>query len=144
MFCNALMPSPEWSPISLSQVDSQYMQLHDSSVHSSPDVAIAGTGIPTEPDAAEMSSTLLQQWHGFKIVGDNIDKSVKPRHETMDHHTQSLLYFHSYAVCDRIDFSHLSCAEPDPLDVSLYPVKRLLPTPADLQPILANSLIIIS
>ena len=129
MFCNALMPSPEWSPISLSLVDSQHMQLHDSSVDSSQDVAIAGTGIPTEPDAAEMPSTLPQQWHGFKIVGDNTVKSVKPWHETMDHHTHSLHYFHSFAVGDQIDFSHLSCVEPDPLD---------------LQPILANFSIIIS
>ena len=105
------------------------MQLHDSSVDSSQDVAIAGTGIPTEPDAAEMPSTLPQQWHGFKIVGDNTVKSVKPWHETMDHHTHSLHYFHSFAVGDQIDFSHLSCVEPDPLD---------------LQPILANFSIIIS
>ena len=60
------------------------------------------------------------QWFGFKIVGDNIDKTVKPRHETMQHHSQNLHYFHSYTVQDRIDFSQLSDT-PSQLDPSLYP-----------------------
>jgi len=51
-------------------------------------------------------------------VGDNIDKNVKPRDMRAEHQTQSLHYFHSFAVKDRIDFSSLpntisliSCAE---------------------------------
>ena len=40
----------------------------------------------------------------YKLVGDNIDKVVKPRHMRIDHQAKSLHYFHSYAVKDRIDF----------------------------------------
>ena len=42
-----------------------------------------------------------QVTYSFKIVGHNLDKYVKPRHETVDHHSFSLHYIHSYAVQDR-------------------------------------------
>ena len=41
----------------------------------------------------------------FKIVFDNIDKNVKPRHMRSDRQTNSLHYVHAYAVKDRVDFS---------------------------------------
>ena len=41
----------------------------------------------------------------YRIVGDNIDKNIKPRNMTSDHQTRSLHYFHAYAVRDRIDLS---------------------------------------
>lgn len=44
----------------------------------------------------------------FKIVGDNIDKTVRPRQETSDSHTKSLHYFHSYAVKDRVGVTMLT------------------------------------
>lgn len=47
----------------------------------------------------------LASFPTFKIVGDNIDKSVKP---TSEHLAKSLHYFHSYAVRDRTDVSGLS------------------------------------
>ena len=37
----------------------------------------------------------------FKVVGDNLDKSIRARHETMEHHSKSLHYFHMFAVKDR-------------------------------------------
>ena len=46
-------------------------------------------------------------WCGFRIVGDNIDKTVRPRDMRHNHHTTSLHYFHSYAVRDLILFTHL-------------------------------------
>lgn len=45
------------------------------------------------------------QWKGFKIIGDNVDKSVRARHQTLTTTDQSLHYFHSVAVMDRVDFS---------------------------------------
>ena len=48
----------------------------------------------------------------FKLVGDNIDKNVKARYLRSDHGNSSLHYFHSFAVKDRIDFSHLSSTLP--------------------------------
>ena len=46
------------------------------------------------------------------IVGDNLDKSINPRHMTMEHQRKSLHYFHSYAVFNRIDFSDLASDKP--------------------------------
>ena len=48
------------------------------------------------------------------IVGDNIDKTVKPRHVRVDRPTSSLHYFHSYAVKDRINLASQSDSLPDP------------------------------
>ena len=39
----------------------------------------------------------------FKIIGDNLDKNVKPRDMRIDFQTRSLHYFHACAVQDRID-----------------------------------------
>ena len=45
------------------------------------------------PQTAEKDSTQCEEtsheWQGFKIVGDNIDKTVRPRHQTTDSPTQS-------------------------------------------------------
>ena len=54
------------------------------------------------------------EWTGFKIVGDNIDKTVKPRHIRFDRQASSLHYFHSYAVKDRVNFANQSGSLPDP------------------------------
>lgn len=43
---------------------------------------------------------------GYKVVFDNIDKNVQPRHERVDSKTKSLHYVHGYAKKDRIDYSH--------------------------------------
>ena len=44
----------------------------------------------------------------YQLVGDNIDKNVRPRDMRSDHQTRSLHYFHTYAVRDRVDISHFS------------------------------------
>ena len=36
--------------------------------------------------SVSLSEVTDNRWFGFKVVGDNIDKTVKPRHETMKHH----------------------------------------------------------
>lgn len=82
-------------------------------------------------------------WFGFKIVGDNIDKAIKPRHETIHRHGQSLHYFHSFAVLDRIDFSFLS-AEPSQLDPTLFPAEMLLPSSEELDGIKKSFSILIA
>ena len=60
----------------------------------------------------ESPEQYLGQWCGFKIVGDNIDKNICPSHQRLDHQTQSLHYFHLFAVCDRIDLSAYSDQAP--------------------------------
>ena len=47
-------------------------------------------------------------WQGFKLIGDNVDKNIKPRNMRLGSQTSSLHYFNTYAVKDRINFQHLS------------------------------------
>lgn len=42
---------------------------------------------------------------GYVIVGDNIDKNIRPRFQRENKGTQSLHYFHSYALKNQIDVS---------------------------------------
>ena len=82
--------------------------------------------------AAEQS----QSWQGFKIVGDNIDKTVGHRYQCLDDASMSLHYFNLCAVMDRIDFSHLSDAMkplPNPI-----PFDLLLPSQDDLSSIMSS------
>ena len=43
----------------------------------------------------------------YKPIGDNIDKHVKPREMSIDSEAQSLLYFNSYAIRDRLPITGL-------------------------------------
>ena len=64
------------------------------------------------------------QWCGFRLVGDNIDKTIKPRDMRCDHQSTQLHYFHVYAVRDRIDFRHLETRarliNPEEFDFNLF------------------------
>ena len=71
----------------------------------------------------------LSEWFGFKVVGDNVDKTVKPRHMRSDRQSQSLHYFHLYAVHDRINLME-SCESPRPVPQN-PPLEELLPSPDD-------------
>ena len=76
-------------------------------------------------------------WCGFRIVGDNIDKTVRPRDMRHNHQTTSLHYFHSYAVRDRVDVSDLSTEVPlvtsKDMDLNIF-----LPSPEDCQTLETN------
>lgn len=62
-------------------------------------------------DAAASTSTQLQL--SYKLVGDNIDKSVKTRYMCLEGgHNQSLHYFHCFAVLNRIDFTEFPDVQP--------------------------------
>ena len=100
----------------------------DSSGPSSSDVPLSEiNAVPsTEVNKSESST-----WVSFKIVGHNIDKTVRPRHQTLKKRTQSLHYFHSFAVKDRIDASNPSDVKLE-VDLSLLPLEMLLPTEDDL------------
>ena len=69
---------------------------------------------------------------GYKLVGDNVDKSVKPRYARSDNRNPPLHYFHSYAVKSRIDFSNLSNIPPSHPTCSLDAITdKLLPSEDD-------------
>ena len=85
------------------------------------------------PSAAPVPASQLS----FKLVGDNIDKTVRPRHMRVDHQAASLHYFNVYAVQDRISFQHLSNTArliyPEDVDVN-----KFLPTAADSNALIQN------
>lgn len=67
----------------------------------------------SQPRSSQGPVTACAEWHGFKVVGDNIDKTVKPRYMSEDTGTQSLHYFHSYAVRDRLNLHNCSDLPPN-------------------------------
>ncbi len=70
---------------------------------------------------------------GFKLVGDNIDMRVRARYmRKEEYRDQSLHYFHSFAVQNRIDHSNYSDEHPDTcLDSPQRRAKSLLPSKED-------------
>lgn len=77
----------------------------------------------------------------FKIFGDNIDKTVKPREETSESHKKSLHYFHSYAVKDRTEVSALQ-DNPHLPQFEGIDVLKVLPRDEDRQTLTQNMTII--
>lgn len=65
-----------------------------------------------------------------KLVGDNIDKNIKPQDMRIDNQTKSLHYFHVYNVRDRIDLNEHDDEEPTP-DISSISIDSILPSAED-------------
>lgn len=76
-------------------------------------------------------------------MGDNIDKNVKPRHETLEHTTQSLHYFNCFAVLDRINLSGLSDKQPT-VDGSSFDFSSILPSNDDYSQLRAGFAVLVS
>ena len=66
---------------------------------------------------------------GYKLVGDNLNISVNTRYmRSVEYHNQSLHFFHSFAVLDKINFSkvpscfpHTCNNSPEQMALSLLP-----------------------
>lgn len=80
---------------------------------------------------------------GFKLVGDNLDKTIKPRDMRVDNLPQSLHYFNVYAVLDRVDFRALS-GDTTIIDVAKVDTDLFLPSARDIEAIIANFRVLIS
>lgn len=84
------------------------------------------TSIPPHSDHDDTASNSvdMEEWCGFRLVGDNIDKTVGPRDMRVNHQSQSLHYFHVYSVKDRVDVRHLSPSvtkhSPGDVDVNKF------------------------
>lgn len=87
-----------------------------------------------EHEMPPASSTVNIHTAGFKMVIDNIDKTVKRRDQTIDAQTMSLHYVQVYGVKDRVDYSKLSTSRPSPCE-SLY---TIIPTSSDYQTLKDN------
>ena len=73
----------------------------------------------------------MPMWNGFKIVGDNLNKTIRPCHQTLVKRTQQLDYFQSYAVKDSIDLKAFSDVRPH-VDWGTFCFENLLPSSEDL------------
>ena len=82
------------------------------------------------------SSPTSGEWAGYKLVMDNIDMNLRPRHQTFERQTQSIHYVNIYAVRDRIDFSRYSDVVPN-YDSSSLPA-CILPSEEDHVAIMNN------
>lgn len=81
------------------------------------------TGVnPSQPSVRKESA------RGVKLVGDNVDKTVKTRYMRADQQGHSLHYFHAYATRDRFDLSMPDEAPSVPDDPDL---SKLLPSNDD-------------
>lgn len=77
----------------------------------------------------------------YKLVFDNIDKTVKPRYMRLESQTKSLHYVQLYAVKDRVNLSHLSQVPPVVSDIDL---SLILPSGDDNKAIIDNIVILIA
>ena len=70
--------------------------------------------------ADNYQSDVSVKWTGFKIIGDNIYKNVRPTYQRLDHQTESFHHFHAMAVQDRVDLttSTSQCSETHVQDVN--------------------------
>lgn len=82
-------------------------------------------------------------WCGFKCVGDNIDKNVKPRFMRTDKRTRSLHFFNAYAVQDRVDCSNLACSKVSSGGTSLD-VSKIYPNDEDWYQLNQNCTVLLS
>lgn len=85
----------------------------------------------------EVASQDSHQPTTYSITGDNIDKTINPRLMSMEHQRQSIHFFHSYAVLDRVNcidlpYDHLIG------DVTSLPVTAFLPSMDDCKVLRSN------
>ena len=76
---------------------------------------ILGPHLQIQPMITPPTSTTRKVVNTLKLVGDNVDSMFKQRYMRSDKHKAGgIHYFHTYAACDRIDFSLLSERFPEP------------------------------
>ncbi len=94
----------------------------------------------SDPDTA-----IARRTPSFKLVGDNIDKTINPRYMRADSKSRSLHYFHAYAVRDRIDTTGLNCQlAPTCLPSPAIVAQSLLPSTENDKAIFCNLKILFS
>ena len=93
----------------------------------------------------EDTSTSDSSWYGFKFIGDNWDLNVHASFQRSDAGTRSLHHFHSFALRDRIDFSHLSDKDPDfAVVINEINTKEFIPNTDDIKAVTEEFKIFIS
>jgi hypothetical protein len=84
---------------------------------------------PYQQEAEEPAATdVPEDWMGYVIVGDNIDKNIRPSFQRMDHTTISLHHFTGFASKDRINMTECHHLPGN----SFLDVTSLLPSKDDI------------
>ena len=96
---------------------------------------------PLMNTTSEQSQEDQSLWCGYKFVGDNVDKNVKPSCQRQEIQGKSLHYFHAYAAKDRVNLASLSECPPP---TSTPDANELLPTAADVSCIMEEICILMS
>ena len=78
----------------------------------------------------------------FKIVGDNLDKYVKPRDMREDAQASILHFFNMYTVRNRLDTSQLSEDMPT-IDFKSINVEKVLPSADDYSSLTSNFAVLV-
>lgn len=79
--------------------------------------------------------------HAFKLVGDNVDRNVKPSRQRHEIENQSLHHFHIYGVKDRVPTASLSDV---PSKASVPDPAKLLPSTSDVNLVKKEMTILLS
>lgn len=96
----------------------------------------------TEPQPALINKSTTTS---YSLVGDNIDKTIKPRYQRVGSGNRQLHYFHFFAASDRVDIHELSITPPMPPTVTLEKcASSLVPSPNDDRVILQNITTLVS
>ena len=121
--------APPYSPVSTSEVrdpssaDNSHDEDDNESLESrsaedmQPPTLMDDTTSDARPVDASSESSFQPEWCGFKFVGDNIDKNIRPSFHRLQHQTKSLRHFHRYTVKDRVDLSGLPDADGSPSSI---------------------------
>ena len=87
------------------------------------------------------TEVVIEGWHGYKFVGDNIDKRVKPSRQRAEIKGQELHHFHGYAVRDRVDLSVMSDKAPHSTSPD---ADQFLPSNEDISALIEELTILVS
>ena len=103
---------------------------------SKPEQHVDDHPLQSQPEKPPSVQVPKPAWNGFKVVGDNMDKTIKPRDMRSDRQTVSVHYFQLYAVRDRVNCASIPDT-PRPTS-SRPPLEELLPSPADHEALTSN------
>ena len=89
-----------------------------SSIQSQPEQQTVSPPTKDQPEAEQCQScapSIVNTTPGLKLVIDNIDNTVRPRHQRVDVQMKSLHHVQAYAVKDRVNYSNLSSPAGKPV-----------------------------
>lgn len=133
--------SSDVSMLSPDSLDSISCTLDISLLSSGPSRSLVNPMPPSTETASPSSDSTLSAHSdlpnlsvnaGFKLVFDNVDKSVKPRHMTLESQKKLLQCVQAYAVKDRVDYSKLS-DHRDPVQLGECHLYDILPSSTDYE-----------